>query len=59
MLQLLTLEGALQLQGSGRLEGRLQFQGEARANPGQEAALNNLLNIIGRRQGERSVITIG
>ncbi|WP_374437357.1 type II secretion system protein N [Inhella sp.] len=58
-LQLQTLEGALQLQGSGRLEGRLQFQGEARANPGQEAALNNLLNIIGRRQGERSVITIG
>lgn len=58
-LQLQTLEGALQLQGSGRLEGRLQFQGEARASPGQEAALNNLLNIIGRRQGERSVITIG
>lgn len=59
-LQLQTLEGALQLQGSGSLDGgKLQFRGEALAAPGQEAGLNNLLNIIGRRQGERSVITIG
>lgn len=58
-LQLHTLEGALQLSGQGSLAERLQFQGEARAHPGQEAALNNLLNIIGRRQGELSVITIG
>lgn len=60
-IELQTLDGALQLQGQGRVgEGqRLQFQGEASAAPGRETALNNLLNIIGRRQGARSVITIG
>lgn len=60
-MQLGTLEGALQLNGSGQLGGgaRVHFEGEATAAPGQEAALNNLLNIIGRRQGARSVITIG
>ena len=60
-IELQTLDGALQLQGQGRVgEGqRLQFQGEASAATGRETALNNLLNIIGRRQGARSVITIG
>lgn len=60
-LQLQTLDGALQLQGQGSVGDaqRLQFQGEATAAPGRETALNNLLNIIGRRQGARSVITIG
>lgn len=60
-LQLMTLDGALQLQGEGTVGGaaKSRFTGEARAAPGREAALNNLLNIIGRRQGERSVITIG
>ena len=32
---------------------------EAVAAEGAESALNNLLNIIGRRQGARSVISIG
>ncbi|MBB5203274.1 general secretion pathway protein N [Inhella inkyongensis] len=55
--QLQTLEGALQLQGQGRQgEG---FRGEASAAPGAEDALNNLLNIMGRRQGARSLISIG
>jgi len=60
-LQLQTLEGALQLSGSGELraKGGVRFRGEGRAQPGQEPALNNLLNIIGRRQGATSVITIG
>ena len=60
-LQLLTLDGALLLQGQGEFvgAGAPRFQGEALAAPGREAALNNLLNIIGRRQGARSVITIG
>lgn len=60
-IQLQTLDGALQLQGQGSVGDvqRLQFQGEASAAPGRETALNNLLNIIGRRQGARSVITIG
>jgi general secretion pathway protein N len=59
-LQLQTLQGALQLSGSGQWVGsRLRFNGEATATPEREAALSNLLNIIGRRQGLRSVITLG
>lgn len=60
-MQLSTLEGALQLTGAGTLSpgGKSRFTGEAAAAPGREEALNNLLNIIGRRQGARSVLTIG
>lgn len=59
-LQLATLEGALRLSGSGQwVGGRLRFQGEASAAEGREAALANLLNIIGRRQGARSLISVG
>ena len=55
-----TREGSLQLSGSGRWTGRaLRFDGEASAAPGREEALSNLLNIIGRRQGARSLITLG
>ena len=57
---LATIEGRLQLQGSGRWVGsRLRFEGEASAAPEHEAALSNLLNIIGRRSGARSIITVG
>jgi general secretion pathway protein N len=59
-LNLDTLEGALRLTGNGQWAGpRVRFRGEASAAQGQEAALNNLLNIIGRRQGATSVIAIG
>lgn len=59
-LQVSTLEGALQLAGRGQWVGsRLRFTGEASAAPEREAALSNLLNIIGRRSGARSIITIG
>ena len=60
-LRLSTLEGALQLSGTGTLNsgGKSRFVGEAGAAPGREEALSNLLNIIGRRQGSRSVLTIG
>jgi general secretion pathway protein N len=59
-LQLSTLDGALQLTGSGQWVGsRLHFRGEASAAPDRETALANLLNIIGRRTGARSIITIG
>ncbi|MEO6281190.1 type II secretion system protein N [Roseateles sp.] len=60
-LRLSTLEGALQLTGAGTVVpgGKSRFVGEAGAAPGREEALNNLLNIIGRRQGARSVLTIG
>ena len=61
LLRLTTLEGALQLSGQGTFAsgGKGRFVGEAFAAPGREDALNNLLNIIGRRQGARSVLTIG
>lgn len=59
-LNLETLEGSLRLSGSGQWAGsRLRFQGFAVAEPEREAALANLLNIIGRRDGARSIITVG
>lgn len=60
-LNLSTLDGALLLNGNGQFgpRGGLKFRGDARAAPGTEPALNNLLNIIGRRQGAQSVISIG
>ncbi|MEJ6006366.1 type II secretion system protein N [Paucibacter sp. AS339] len=59
-MNLITLDGALLLTGQGTIgSGKARFLGEASAAPGREAALGNLLNIIGRRQGARSVISIG
>lgn len=59
-LQLDTLEGSLQLAGSGQwVDSRLHFSGVASVEPQRENALSNLLNIIGRRNGPRSIITIG
>jgi general secretion pathway protein N len=59
-VRLVTLDGALRLSGQGEWTGKgLRFRGEAQASEGSETALNNLLNIIGRRQGARSVISIG
>jgi general secretion pathway protein N len=59
-LSLITVDGGLRLTGSGQWHtGGVRFRGEAEAAPGNEAALNNLLNIIGRRQGARSLISIG
>ncbi len=59
-MTLSTLEGALQLSGNGTwTAGKVRFRGEARAATGDDAALSNLLNIIGRREGARSVISIG
>ncbi len=55
-----TLSGALLLSGRGQWTASgLHFRGEARAAPGQEAMLSNLLNLIGRRQGALSLISIG
>ena len=59
-LELSTLEGGLQLKGSGQWVGqRLRFAGEASAAPGLEAPLANLLNLLGRRQGDRALISFG
>lgn len=59
-LTLDTLEGSLQLTGSGQLEhGHVRFTGEATAAPDAEAALSNLLNILGQRQGAKSILKMG
>ncbi|WP_370807329.1 type II secretion system protein N [Simplicispira lacusdiani] len=59
-LALQTLRGDLQLSGNGQWVGqRLRFTGEASAAPEREGALSNLLNIIGRRNGARSLISLG
>jgi len=60
LLSLSTQDGALQLTGSGTWgPGGVKFRGEARSAAADEAALSNLLNIIGRRDGARSIISIG
>lgn len=59
-LLLSTLDGALALRGEGQwVGGRLRFSGEAEAREGAEAALSNLLNIVGQRSGRRSRIALG
>jgi len=59
-LKLETLEGSLQLTGSGEwVGGKLRFNGVASATPERTDALANLLNIIGRRDGARALIKIG
>ena len=57
---LTTLEGGLRLSGSGQWVGtRLRFRGEASTAPGLEAQLANLLNILGRREGDRAIMSFG
>jgi general secretion pathway protein N len=59
-ITLSTLEGVMQLSGNGTWSaGGVRLRGEATAGAADEAALSNLLNIIGRRQGARSIIAIG
>ncbi len=59
-LTLATLEGGLRLSGAGQWSGtRLRFDGLAEAELGREATLDNFLNVVGRRDGPRSIITLG
>ena len=59
-LSLSTTQGPLQLGGNGQwTDGRLRFEGAATAAPEYQDALTNLLNIIGRRDGARSIIKVG
>lgn len=59
-LALSTLDGRLQLSGQGHWQGQgLVFSGLASAAPDHEAALNNLLNLMGQRHGPRSSFKIG
>ena len=59
-LKLSTLQGALQLTGQGQWHGRqLRFQGQAQAQPEQAAELSNLLTLLGRRQGNTTMMRWG
>lgn len=59
-LTLSTRQGPLLLQGQGDWSlGHFRFRGEARASAGQQGALDNLLNILGRRVGDRSLLSLG
>jgi general secretion pathway protein N len=59
-LDLATLQGPLRLVGQGQWVGpKLRFRGDARADPGSEALLNNLLNLMGQRQGALALLAIG
>jgi general secretion pathway protein N len=59
-LNLETLNGSLLLSGKGQLiDNRWRFNGEASAASGFEAGLSNFLDILGRRVGPRSIITVG
>lgn len=59
-LQLQTLEGPLRMQGSGLwTSGGWRFTGEASADPQSEAALQNLLNMLGRRDGAKALLSVG
>jgi general secretion pathway protein N len=58
-IELETLDGSLKLEGRGQWSGsRLQFNGTASAKPERAQALSNLLNIIGRRKGELTIISM-
>jgi len=59
-LELTTLDGALKLTGQGQWRAhQLYFRGEAIAQEDNLAALSNLLNVIGQRRGDVSVLEIG
>jgi general secretion pathway protein N len=59
-VKLETINGSLLLTGNGQFTGnRWRFNGEASAAAGFEAALSNFLDILGRRVGPRSIITVG
>ncbi|MFL6698978.1 MAG: type II secretion system protein N [Vitreoscilla sp.] len=55
-----TIDGALLIDGRGLIGATgVRIRAEAHAAAGSEAALNNLLNLIGRRNGALSAISIG
>jgi general secretion pathway protein N len=52
------LERGLRLSGSGHWVGHAPaVQGEASAAPGLQGVLANLLNILGRRQGDWAILS--
>jgi general secretion pathway protein N len=60
-VRMITLSGPLRLEGTGRWDARsgLQFTAQARAEEPERARLQPLLGLLGRREGERTIIKIG
>ena len=59
-ISLQTLRGHLNLQGQGTWNTKgLRFEGLAEAAKGYEAALMNVLGVLGQRRGERTVLKWG
>jgi general secretion pathway protein N len=59
-LEVQTLQGDLQITGNGEWTGAgMRFRGVARAAAGKEAALSNLLLLLGRPQGNQTLISLG
>ena len=56
-----TISGPLQLVGDGSWNARagLSFRGLARSDPSEEARIKSFLNLVGKREGDATVITIG
>jgi len=56
-----TIAGPLQLTGDGSWNARtgLRFRGLARSDPVEEARIRSFLNLVGKREGDATVITIG
>lgn len=58
-MELKTMQGPLQLEGSGQWQnGRFRFSGQAWPDAGYESSLNNLLNIMGNRSGDRYLLAL-
>lgn len=59
VLELQTLSGPLQMQGSGRIEGtRVRFNGTATAEAGMRSSLDGLLGVLGMRSGDMVLLVI-
>ena len=59
-VQLSTLQGELRLSGQGEWRSTgLHFEGQGQASTGSEAALANLLGVLGQRQGNTTVLRWG
>lgn len=60
-LRMVPLEGPLRLSGSGNwtARGGLRFQAEAEADESERLRLQSLLGLLGRREGNRTIIRIG
>ncbi|RPH66293.1 MAG: type II secretion system protein N [Burkholderiales bacterium] len=60
-LSIQTLAGPLRLQGNGRFSAQegLRFTAEATVDPAEQGRLQSFLGLIGRRDGDKTIIKIG